>query len=230
MHPDSPDPLAPNRPPSLQWPAPSPVRPLAWAAVLVVHGAALTGLAAAYWPPKSAPQRPALSVQLLPSPEEKPQPSAHLPFAVSLESPSTVMLPVPTWAASAPSAEELDALAGTPLVVSVAPPEFRDTPWPALGPEALEAAPLALQLPDDKLRFLVRPPVGVALRAGQARVALRFEADGRVRRVELVRSSGRQDWDEQAIGAWQSTRIEPVLRDGRAVEVYTEMEQALPLR
>ena len=42
--------------------------------------------------------------------------------------------------------------------------------------------------------------------------------------------SGWQDWDHQAIRAWQSTRIEPVLRDGRAVEVYTEMEQALPVR
>ncbi len=217
-----------DTPASLQWPAPGPVRPLAWAAVLLMHGAAVTGLASAYRPPLEGKQLTSVEVFLLKADsamaEQLPMPMVPL----SLESPSQVMLPIPSLPASAVEADTPSAIVGQRLTESVPPPELTDEALPALGPEAL-AAVLPLQLPDDRLSFLKRPPIDVPLRAGQARLSLRFHADGSLRRVDLLRSSGRDDWDAQALAAWRAARIAPQQRDGRTILVYTEVEQALPL-
>jgi TonB family protein len=202
---------------------------MAWAAVLLMHGAAVTGLASAYRPPLKVPERAPVEVFMLRADsavaEQHPLPMMPL----SLESPSQVMLPIPSLPASAVEAETPSVFVGQRLTESVPPPELTNDSLPALGPEALAAAAFSLQLPDDRLNFLQRPPLDVPLRAGQARLALRFHADGSLRRVDLLRSSGRDDWDAQALAAWRLARIAPPQRDGRTILVYTEVEQALPL-
>lgn len=144
-----------------------------------------------------------------------PRATATLPLPPH---PAAVTLPPPEVpAVVTPSTTAL-------LPPAVSPPNPQGSPTSA--PPAAVTSPKVV--PASALRYRVEPAVEVprlSRRAGESgRVGLRvlFDTQGSPREIQLSRSSGFARLDAQALEAMQRARIQPIVEDGRPIEVIAQ--------
>ena len=128
----------------------------------------------------------------------------------------------------------------SPLVVQAAP-AAAPTPSPNAAPVVVAAVaappppPAVQKVPASALRYTVQPPVEVPVASRRLRetgtVLLRVVVDvrGQPRSVQLLRSSGFERLDQQALWAMRQARFQPCTRDGQPVECESDAPFAYDL-
>lgn len=196
----------------------SPSRRWSLLAVVAVHAVAVLLLAqAGRHLLQPAPPR-LVEVRMLEAQRPPPapvQPPAHA-VRVALPLPAVAPVPVPEFVSTQvvrdvpvqppPASPQPLLVEPPPRVVSLAPPQ----------PKPVSAG---------SLRYRVEPPVEVprlsrrAGESGQVQLRVVFDREGRPRHIDLVRGSGFERLDAQALEAMRQARIHPYQEDGQAIEV-----------
>lgn len=212
---------------SMTWPmAPTRMaRPWLSIAIVVGHGLLLWALLQLNLVQQVIRQAAPLMVQIVsPTRERPPEP----PIQVQAPRP-----PMPQTVLAMPVPEVLVQRENPPptITVQAAATPVTPPPAPALAPPAPPSPPPqpALQkVPASALRYLVEPPVEVPRLSRRMResgtVLLRVVVDlrGLPRSVTLLRSSGFERLDQQALGAMRLARFVPCTDGGKPVECESD--------
>lgn len=210
--------------PSLSWPLTARRAPRSWLslAVLAVHGLVFWALLQLHIVEQVVRHAAPLMVQIVSAPRPSaPEPPLAVPPPRLAPPPLLPTAPVPEVQLREPPPPTLLVQATTVPAAPPAPPQPVATAAVAVAPPP---PPAPQQLAASAVRYLVEPPVQVPrasrrLReSGQVLLRVLIDVRGQPREVTLLRSSGFERLDQQALGAMRQARIVPCTDNGRPVE------------
>lgn len=209
---------------SLSWPLPARRAPRSWLslAVVAVHGLVFWALLQLHIVEQVVRHAAPLMVRIVGAPRPPaPAPPLAVPPPRLAPPPLLTTVPVPEVQLREPPPP---ALAVQPAAPTPAPPATQPPAATAAVAPVLPPPPAPQTLAASAVRYLVEPPVQVPRASRRLResghVLLRVLIDvrGQPRDVTLLRSSGFERLDQQALGAMRQARIVPCTDNGRPVE------------
>lgn len=146
----------------------------------------------------------------LPPPPPERQPPPRVPVHRAAPPPPAPVTPTRSVIEAPPAPAPVDVV-----------PEHPATPAATSGVAAASAVGESRRLAYDGALKLRYPATALRARQqGEVLLNVLVDADGKVQRVEIARSSGHADLDTAAREAAQRAHFRPVLRDGQAVPAW----------